>query len=213
MRATRTIERWGFALGLMLLLVPLAAGAQQGPMVGVVAGYSGSEPRWSPVETVDRVGGLVLGFFVDASTTRGWLSVQAEGTYTQRGGDVIGDGGSGAVEGAVRSDYLSLSVRPTLRAGAGRVNGFVASGPAVDLLVRSRLDAGLATVLRQEGASVFGVVAGAGLDIALGGERTFGVEARVFEGLMNAYSGDFVSMRYRSWQLTGHVAVLLSRFR
>lgn len=184
----------------------------QGPpsTAGVVVGYSATEQLWEPEAEVERVGGLVVGAYLNAATPREWLTVLAEGTYTQRGGDVIA-GGTGGVEGAVRSDYLTASVRPQIRAGAGRLRLHAAAGPAVDILVRSRLAPGFESVLANEGSMVFGLMAGAGVDVGVGGGRVVGVEGRIFEGLSEAYSGDFVSLRNRSWQVVVRFGISLDR--
>lgn len=199
------------ATGLLLLALPVVTGAQQTTtVVGVLAGYSATEQIWEPEADVERVGGVVIGAYLDAATPSEWLSVLAEGTYTQRGGDVAG-GGTGLVEGAVRSDYLSVNVRPKARARVGRARLNVAVGPTVDILVRSRVAPGFETVLAEEGTTVFGVTAGVGLELWVGGGRTFGVEGRIFEGLADAYSGDFVSLRNRSWEIVGRFGISLER--
>ncbi|MDX1495170.1 MAG: hypothetical protein R3253_13970, partial [Longimicrobiales bacterium] len=167
----RPVKAPTVTLAAVTLLAAFASPSEaQGPpsMAGVVVGYSATEQLWEPEADVGRVGGFLVGAYLNATTPRDWLTVLAEGTFTQRGGDVIG-GGSGPVEGAVRSDYLSFSVRPQLRAGSGRVRVHVAAGPAIDILVRSRLAPGFESVLANEGSLVFGLLAGAGVDVGVGG--------------------------------------------
>lgn len=143
------------ALVLLLALPAPGVAQESGTTVGAVVGWTSTEQIWEPDAEVDRVGGVVFGAWVDAGTPAGWLSVVAEGAFTQRGGDVLASDG-GAVEGAVRSDYLSISVRPGARAALGPARVHLSAGPALDIVLRSRLDTGLAPVLPEEGGQIFG---------------------------------------------------------
>lgn len=193
-----------------LLASPSSAVAQRTSLVGVVGGYASTEQIWKPEADVESVGGLVIGAYVDARTPLGWLSVLAEGSYTQRGGDVVGAARGGA-QGAVRSDYLSVAVRPGVGVRVGPARLRLSAGPAFDLLVRSRLASGFETVLDREASTVFGLLAGVGLDLSIGGGRTVGLEGRLYEGLADAYSGDFVSLRNRSREVVARFGITLDR--
>lgn len=197
------------AVSLVSLATPAAASAQSGSTAGVVAGYVANEQAWDPEAEAEPVGGLVLGAYISATTPKSWLSVLAEGAYVQRGGDVVG--GEQGVEGAVRADYLSINVRPRIGLAAGPVRVSLAAGPAIDVLIRSRIASGFQALLRDEGTTVFGVMAGVGLDAGIGAGRTVGLEGRLFEGLSDAYSGDFVSLRNRSWEVVARFAVAFER--
>lgn len=197
------------AVSLVSLATPPPASAQSGSTVGVIAGYAANEQVWAPEEDAEPVGGLVLGAYLAAATPKSWLSVLAEGAYVQRGGDVVG--GEQGVEGAVRADYLSINVRPRIGLAAGPARLSLAAGPAIDVLIRSRIASGFQALLSEEGTTVFGVMAGVGLDAGIGAGRTVGLEGRIFEGLGDAYSGDFVSLRNRSWEVVARFGIAFER--
>lgn len=181
-----------------------------GPRAGVFAGVNTTEQEWSPAAEAEAATGFMVGAFLDVATPLPAFSILAEGSYTQRGGDVV-DAGTAAVEGAVRTDYLSVSLRPKLTASIGPARLYAAAGPVFENVLRSRVSTGFETILEREGRSVFGVLAGAGVDVSLGGGRTVGVEARRFEGLGDAYDGDFLSVRNRSWEAVVRFGIPLRR--
>lgn len=181
-----------------------------GSRVGLFGGVNTNEQEWSPGAEVESVAGFTLGAFLEAATPVSGFSLLAEGAFTQRGGDVV-DAGTTSVEGAVRTDYLTVSVRAKVALAVGPARVHVAAGPAFENVLRSRLSSGLQTVLERDGRSVFGVLAGAGLDVGLGRGRRVGVEARLFDGLGNAYTGDFIAVSNRSWEAVVRFGIPLSR--
>jgi len=209
-----------FALLLVALVgLPVSAASQSGPeaeevaaaaeptVFGVVAGYNTSRGVWSPDSESESVGGLMLGGFVNAKTPAPWFSVRAELLWVQRGNDVAGTVEGEPLIGGVRSDYVTISVHPRASFALGPIRLHLAAGPTIDQLVNSRLDPTLSSVALADVGTVFGVGAGAGLGTTLAGRYRIEVEARVFEGLGDAYSGDFVSMRYRSFEVVARVGI------
>ena len=180
-------------------------------MVGVVAGASSTRLIWRPsVETEDAVG-IVIGAFAEGTTPIGWLALQVEGTYVQRGSDVLTDPQGQPLEGRLRTDYLSVGVYAKIVRGVGPVRVHLLVGPTIDAVMRSRVDAQLAQVLDADKTRVFGVTAGVGVGGRLVG-RAFGeVEVRIVEGLGDAYSGGFTSARYRSTEVVLRLGVPLRR--
>ncbi len=192
-------------------LTPIVASAQTpGTAVGIVAGRVVNEHVWQPSATEsDRVSGFVVGGFVLAPTPASWFSVLAEGTLTQRGGDVGRDIPGYEVFG-VRTDYLTISVHPRVSFDAGPVAVFLNAGPSIDQVLRTRKSSGLGPDV-QEVSTIFGVGAGIGASAPVSGDIFVEVEARVFEGLGDAYSGPFISFRNRSFGLVARVGRPLRR--
>lgn len=191
--------------------MPFAAHAQTPTVVGLIGAHSANEQIWKPDAAADDVAGVVAGAFAHATTPLGWLSVVAEGTYTQRGGNVLDNGPDEPATGAIRSDYLTMSVHGRASVGIGPVRVHVAAGPTIDQLIRSRLDATLAPVLEREGSTVFAAAWGAGLSVLIGGRYTAEVEVRRVEGLGDAYSGGFRSVKNRSREIVARVGIPLPR--
>jgi len=210
-----TQKKWMIGLVAGLASLGSVEGAWAQPVrtvVGVVGGYAGNDADWTPASDNEEVGGLVLGAFADVGTSLGWLSVLAEGGYTRRGSDVLGGGASGdEVDGAVRADYLSFSLRPGAAIEFQRIRLRLSAGPTLEQLVRSRLTPGLDVVLDEPGGPAFGVTAGVGLGFITGLGRSVEVEARLFEGLSDAYTGDFRSVHFSAWEVVGRVGVPLAR--
>lgn len=191
-------------------LIPAGLQAQGSKtIVGIVGGYGTTEQIWRPTTVAEDVGGLIVGAWVRAATPLGWLSIRAEGAYTQRGGDVVSDVAGQPVNGGIRSDYVTIALDGRATVGLGPLRLHVAAGPSFDVLIRSRLDQTLAPVLQQEGTAVFGVQAGVGLGVQVTERVLVEVEARIHEGLGDAYSGDFLSVRNRSREVVIRVGVPL----
>ncbi len=178
---------------------PVALAQAGGSIIGAFAGANTTEQEWSPDADVERVTGFTLGAFVEAVTPLSGFTVLAEGAFAQRGGDVV-NAGTASVEGAVRTDYLSVSVRAKATVDAGPARAHLAAGPVFENVLRSRVSPGFQSILEREGRSAFGILMGAGVDVGIGQGRRIGVEARLFDGLSDAYSGDFISVRNRSWE-------------
>lgn len=193
-------------VGLALLLGPMLAGAQTTRTVlGGFGGYVSNEQLWQPDETTTAVGGVVLGGFVDAASPTSWFSIRAEGAWVQRGGDVSGQIGGQQVNGGVRTDYLTFSIRPRFSVSTGPVRVGVAVGPVLEHIVRSRRDPALAPVLLDESTPVFGFAAGLGVGAWLNDGWYAELEARMTEGIGDAYSGDFIAFRNRSFEVVARV--------
>lgn len=199
-----------FVAGAMGASPPASAQAAR-TVLGVVGGVVDNEQRWSRPSETGRVKGALIGGFVIAPTGAGWLSIRLEGLYTQRGGDLLVNEGDEELRGAVRADYFTVSVHPRVSIPLGPVGLHVAAGPTFDQLVRSRLDPGLAQVLVDGSPTVFGVGAGIGVGGYIRDRVYAEVEARVFDGLGDAYSGAFISFRNRSVEVVGRLGVPWSR--
>ena len=101
------------SIGALVVLMGLGSvevAAQAPTVIGLMGGYNRTKQIWKPETPVEHVGGLTIGAFAHATTPVGWLSVIADGAYTQRGGDVMDDGQGQPETGAIRSDYLTMSV-------------------------------------------------------------------------------------------------------
>jgi opacity protein-like surface antigen len=201
----------GLVTVLCWALLPLALDAQTPTTVGFVGGYSRTELVWRPAAETEELAGVVAGAFAHAVTPLGWLSVLAEGTYTQRSGDVLANGPDQPATGGIRSDYLTLSVHGRVSVGLGPVRIHVGAGPTIDQLIRSRLDATLAPVLERETSTVFGAAVGAGLSVLIAGRYTAEAEVRRVEGLGDAYSGGFRSVKNRSTEVVARLGIPLPR--
>jgi hypothetical protein len=186
---------------------PRPTGATEPTVLGIVVGYNRSEGLWTPESESESVGGVMLGGFVNAKTPVSWFSVRAELLWVQRGNDVMGSIEGEPLVGGVRSDYVTISVHPRASVGVGPIRLHVAAGPTLDQLISSRLDTTLGSAALADVGTVFGVGAGVGIGATVGRRYRVEVEGRVFEGLGDAYSGDFVAMRHRSYELVARVGI------
>ena len=103
-----------------------------GTVVGIVVGQATTTQLWKPPETTEKYSGLVLGAFADAATPRSGLSILAEGSWTQRGGDVVLEVDDQPVPGSIRMDYLTIAVHLKLSRSLGPVRAHVVLGPTLD---------------------------------------------------------------------------------
>ena len=185
---------------------PVAA-QDTGTVSGIALGRTESEQRWSrPVETAPRWG-FLLGAFIQVPTPATALRVHAEATLARRGGFVLSDFGGnppsgnapgGEVHsGEVQSEYVNFALQARVAGAVGPVHIFAGAGPGVDYLVRSRQDAVLAQVIRDEHAAIFTASAGAGAGVRMGGV-VVEVEGRWVAGLTNAWRGSSMTARNRS---------------
>ena len=189
-----------------LAVAPSLVDAQTDPTrLGLVVGYASNEQIWKPSVPAEGKGGVVLGGFLNAATSVGWLSIYVDGTWVQRGGDVAGTVQGQDVVGGLRADLLSFSIRPRANLPLGGARVFIAAGPAVDQSIRVRKDAGLTQVLDNEVASSIGVGFGGGIGATINERFALELEARLFEGLGDAASGPFVSVRNRALEVVGRV--------
>jgi hypothetical protein len=192
---------------LCALLPSTTSGQERGTVVGVVVGPSRTRLLWRPpVETNDVVG-IVVGAYAENTTPLGWLALQVEGAYAQRGGDVSTDPQGLPLEGRLRADYLSVGVSAKVAASLGPIRAHLLVGPSVDAVLRSRVDPQLAQVLDSDQTRVLSVTVGVGAGARVAGRVFAEVEARNVEGLGDAYSGGFTSARYRSTELVVRLGV------
>ena len=190
-----------------------AAGQSRPATAGAFGGYVHNEHQWSRDVDTEAVGGLVLGAWVDAPTGLGWFSVTAEGAYAQRGGDARFD--DTVVPGAfgvspIRTDVLTFSVLPRASLSLGPVELHAATGPTVDYVIRSRIDPVLEPIL-EEVTTGFAWTLAAGVRGDVGERYVAEVEARIVEGLRDAYRGQGLSLRNRSLELVARVGTVLRR--
>ncbi|MFC1660585.1 outer membrane beta-barrel protein [Gemmatimonadota bacterium] len=205
------------ALGLAGLLClhlvgpgPVAAqdspGVPVGPnrgIVGVFMGKTSSRQIWTPPFASARLEGLTFGLFVDVQTPIPFLSVRAEGGYVGRG-TVVWDQAQDparAAEAKVRSHYLTLPIHGKAAVGWGPLAGYVFAGPTVDILISSECSSQFCQVVRGERGMVVNVAVGLGFGLEWPGGFRSDMEARITEGLSEAYLGDRDSARNRSVEL------------
>lgn len=217
MRAPST-HSFGAGLGIAFLSGALMLVASSSPaqaqlaleeptIVGVVVGYSTTTGVWKPASVSEKKAGGIVGAFINAATPVPWFSIRVEGTISQRNSDVTADSGGATLRGGLRTDYISFAVHPRVSYALGPVRIHAAAGPTVDQIIRGRLDPNLRSVLNRESSTVFGVGASAGLGATIAGRYRVELEARVYEGLSDAYSGDFVQMRNRSMEFVTRVGI------
>jgi hypothetical protein len=179
----------------------------------VVGGVVQTSQLWAPDADTESYRGFSLGAFVDAATPRPWLSVRAEGAYTQRGGDVLLDVGGQPAGARLRMGYATLGVHAKVSYTLGPLHVHFAAGPTVDQVLRNRVDASLAQVFDRERSIVLGVAGGGGVGLWLT-ERVFAqVDVRIVEGLSDAYDGAFTTVRNRSGEVVARVGVPLATLR
>ncbi len=176
-------------------------------IVGIVGGWAVNEGLWTPEAEGESVGGMILGGFVNARTPASWFSVRAEVMWVQRGFDVTSSVGGDPLVGGVRSDYITVAIHPRASLALGPLRLHLAAGPTLDQLVQSRVDSSLAPILFRDIPTVFGVGLGAGVGATVAGRYRVELEARFFEGLGDAYSGDFISVRNRSLEFLTRVGI------
>jgi hypothetical protein len=192
---------------------PALAAQATGTIVGIVVGQATTTQIWKPPKSTEKYSGLVLGAYADAATPRSWLSVRAEGSLTQRGGDVALQVDGQPVLGSMRMDYLTIAVHVKLTRSLGPLRAHVALGPTLDQLLRSRLDPLLAQALDEETPTVFGVAAGGGIGMWVTDRIFAELDVRLTEGLSDAYDGAFTRVRNRSVEGLLRVGIPLSILR
>ncbi len=198
-------------LAVVLSVSPVVVNAQTSSSIaGVVAGRVMNEQVWNSEYQTEKVGGVQVGGFLNARTSVPWFEMRAEFMWTQRGGSVVGDLRGGELIGEARTDYMTVAVQPRFAARLGLVEVFATAGPVIDVVLRNRFSPELGLGL-QEVAQVFGAGVGAGFAATLPSSFHAEIEARVFEGLGDAYSGDFVSAKNRSSGLVLRFGRTLSR--
>lgn len=196
------------AVGLTLAsAVPLTAQVEREPtIVGVVGGYVRNEGVWKPASESTPVGGALLGGFANAATPLPWFAVRVELMWVQRGDDVDVVVGGVSTPGGVRSDYLTFTLHPRVSTSLGPLNFHLAAGPVIETLLQSRVDPSLAPTI-QGTSTIFGLSGGAGVGTRIAGRYRVEVEARVFRGFTDSYSGFTVSTQNRSMEFVTRVGI------
>ena len=184
------------------LLGPQLLAAQVAERInGFTVGRTASQQLWKPtVVGADRTG-ILLGLFGEVPLPGRVFRIRAEGNYVQRGGLVSGDFEGVPLNGEVRSEYLSFVLQVKFARSLGPVYAFIAAGPTLERLLRTRQDALLAQVLEQERDPVFNAAASGGVGFRISPALIVEVEARWVRGLSPAYSGSFLTVKNRSLEL------------
>ncbi len=182
------------------------AAAQNQTVVGVVLGVQETDGLWRPSAESESVRGALAGVTVEAASPSSWLTVLAEISLSQRNSNVVGTIEGEALQGGLRTDYLSILLGPRFSVGVGPVRLHLTPALGTDQVIRARIDPTLSPILRER-ATVFGVTGIVGVGTTIGDRYRIDVEARVHEGLGEAHSGDFVGMRNRTVGLSTRVAI------
>jgi len=213
---THTSTAWAVAV---LLAVPMGISAQTA--VGFRAGVrnAGLETGQSTSTISTPVYGAYLGFGLSDR-----LAFQTEVVYGTRGASGLGlgtdvlDANAAGVD--VNMSYIEVPL--LLRAGfpGRRLLASFFVGPYIGFLTSCEVTAGGTTTACDDAAATqrfsarttdFGVVAGAGLDVALG-ESTIFVDARYSLGLLSIQAGsDPFDAHHDGLAVTGGFAVPLGR--
>lgn len=206
------------ALG-VLLAAPMGAGAQTAAGFRAGVRSAGLETSQSVSTITTPVYGAYLGFGLSDR-----LAFQTELVYGTRGADGLGlgtdalDASAAGVE--LRMSYIEVPL--LLRAGfpGQRFLASAFAGPYAAFLTNCEVSAGGTTTSCDDATATqrfsprttdFGVVAGAGLDVALG-ESTIFVDARYSFGLLSLQAGaDPFDARHNGLAVTGGFAVPLGR--
>lgn len=204
----------------LLLLAPTGAAAQtaMGLRAGFrSAGLSGGQDTGTFNEPVF---GAYLGFGISDR-----LALQFEGVYGTRGGTGLGLGADALDPAAapvdVEMQYLEIPI--LLRAGfpGDRILGSFFVGPYAGFLLSCEVlpeaggsrscDDSTATQRFSPRSTDIGLLAGAGLDLALGGNTVF-VDARYSVGFLSVQSGsNAFDARHNGLAVTAGLAVPLGR--
>ena len=194
-----------------MTVVPLSSTAQvPGSVEGVVAGWVTNEQVWRSEYETEAVGGGQLGGFVNAATPLSWFRVRAEFLWTQRGGSVTGQISGDPLVGETRTDYLTLGVQPRTALRIGQLEVFGVAGPMLEVVLRNRFTSELAVAVQEVGTA-YGVGAGVGVAVPINASLFAEIEARLFEGLGDAYTGNFVSAKNRSFGVVVRIGRPLRR--
>lgn len=178
-----------------------AAHAQGARGVGLFAGVDRGRQLISRQDPSDARTGFLAGAFVDVATPGGF-DVLAEAYVVQRGGKVtLGD-----LRADVEVDYLTFALYAKGRLALGPASLYAYAGPHVDTHLRTRAAGELITAYRESAGQAFGVTAGAGLEFGVGGGRAAYLEARVDEGLTDAFPDPAEQIRHRTLSLVLRLA-------
>lgn len=210
----------GLAVGVALAVSAAGAGAQAA--VGVKAGANLTS--LSGVRDTESIVGITAGGYMGFGIGDR-VALQLEANYGVRGADGLALGAGELADDAPPSDLrlAAIEVPILLRAGfpGERLLPSVFLGPYVSFLLSCRLtpDGGSAGDCDDEGRDAwltprstgYGLVAGGGLDLALG-ESTIFVDARYVLGLVSIESGDDPIEAFNSGlSITGGFAFPLGR--
>ena len=188
-----------------LILLPFLIGAlpcagQDVRTVGVHFGQVRARQLWDGPLGSRTSTGVSAGINVDVPTPIPHFSVRVELSYVQRGSVVWDEvlDPDALVPADARSHYLSIPVYGRLRLGIPGGEVFVLLGPTVDQLLETECSADLCRLLLEESPTVLGFSLGSGLSLRLPRGSFGDLEARVNEGLTQAYRSGPSGVRYRS---------------
>ena len=151
--------------------------------------------------------GFLIGGFAEVRLPGGRGSLRVEADYVQRGAIIERDREGVAVDGEIRSEYLSFPIHVKFSKAIGPLRVHIAGGPTVDQLLRSKLDPVLAQVLDEERAISVGVGLAAGVSVEISERLIPEFDVRLTEGLSHAYAGSFTTVRNRSLELVLRVGM------
>jgi len=183
------------------------AESQEIRAVGGLLGRVSSEQTWTPSAETGPRSGWGLGAFVEVALPASFLSVVAEGLVVQRGTALYVDTESHMEQTQVESDYLAFPLLLKLRYFHEPFGAYALAGPAVEYLLQTRADPGLGQVYRHEEGVVGSVVVGAGVEGLISTRVAVMLEARLNQGLTDAYSGDVAQVRRRTLEVLFRVGV------
>lgn len=171
----------------------------------------------------DAITGLTAGAYLGLGVGDR-LALQLEATYAVRGGDAVRIGANALDDGAPPSDVRLSYVEVPLLLRAGypgeRLLPSIFMGPYAAFLLSCRItledgsegdcDDDARSAWFQPRSTDYGLMAGGGLDFALG-ESTVFVDVRYVLGLLSIHGGDAMDLRHRGPTITGGFAIPLGR--
>ncbi|MDP2954866.1 MAG: hypothetical protein Q8N53_00480 [Longimicrobiales bacterium] len=186
-------------VALALLPATPVTSAAQPVVVGGVLGRAESRQLRERAEDSEPRAGLVAGAWLEIETPTRLVHVLAEGVYVRRGG-TFPLGGPGGLSGNVDSDYLALTVAPSLHVALGPMAAYAYGGPTLEMPLRTRTVTELGNAYANPSDQGLSVTAGAGLE-ARASRWVVRGEVRIVEGLTSAYSGSVGDFRHRSTEI------------
>lgn len=216
------MHRWLWRTAVMVALLAAPSLAHGQAAVGIRAGMRSA--KLTTAQDVDRLNGFVVGGYFGFGVSNR-LALQLEASYGTRGAEGIGlgDGELDAAAAPVDLEMSYLEFPVLLRAGfpGDRFLPSVFAGPYAAFLLGCEItpDGGESRDCETAGAAQrfhprgteFGILAGLGLDMAVG-ESTIFVDARYTLGLLSIESGDGAfDARHNGFAVSGGFAVPLGR--
>jgi hypothetical protein len=186
----------------LAIAFPPRVPAQEIRAVGGHLGRTSSRQVFDGALKTDERRGLLLGAFVEVATPLDWLSVIAEASYVQRGGEIsleaFGLQGQESVETKV--EYISFPVVLSARFFRNPIGIYAYVGPAVDYYLNVQGSPMVSDLYTTERTTLTGVVGG-GVELLVAQRWSLRLEARLMEGLTAAFDGRLGEIRHRSFEL------------